>query len=230
MTLLETYDAQLRRDAEVLGAADISYDGPLVRGVFGRSGFVSYRDLDGASGTALDELIERTVAHFRDGTDVEDVEWKTRAHDAPDDLAARLQAAGFRAEPEETVMIGGAVALAVRLDLPAEVSLRRLDGHDPLSETWVAEVGPEVVCSGRLEVVPGTEFAGLWGGSTLEEWRGRGIYRALVAARAFSALERGVRYLFADCTEMSQPILARAGLSRVTSTTPFVWQRPVNGV
>ena len=42
-------------------------------------------------------------------------------------------------------------------------------------------------------VVPGTEFAGIWGGSTLPEFRGRGIYRALVAARARSAVARGVR-------------------------------------
>lgn len=259
--MLEAYDAQLRRDAEVLTATDVSLDGPLVRGRFERSGFVTYRDLDGIAGTDLDALIERTVAHFRDDTDVDDFEWKTRGHDAPADLAEHLVAAGLHADPEETVMIGEAVALAVPVEIPAEVSLRRLDPGDPrftddahrmaamqsaafgggpgadelivrltqreqLAEAWIAEVAGDVVCAGRLEVVPGTEFAGLWGGSTLEEWRGRGIYRALVAARAFSALERGVRYLQSDCTEMSRPILERSGLARVTTTTPFVWQRP----
>ena len=260
--LLEAYDAQLRREAEVLTATDVSFDGPLVRGRFERGGFVSYRDLDGLTGDALDELINRTVAHFRDETDVDEFEWKTRGHDAPADLAERLVAAGLQPEPEETVMIGEAVALAVPVEVPAEVSLRRLDpsatsfpddAHrmaamqaaafgdgpsgddlikrlvhpDGLAEAWVAEVDGEVVCAGRLEVVPGTEFAGLWGGATLEQWRGRGIYRALVAARAFSAIDRGVRYLQSDCTEMSRPILERSGLSRVTTTTPFVWQRSV---
>ena len=38
---------------------------------------------------------------------------------------------------------------------------------------------------------PGTEFAGIWGGATRPEWRGRGIYRALTAARARSALRTG---------------------------------------
>ena len=37
------------------------------------------------------------------------------------------------------------------------------------------------------------------------------------------------RYLQSDCTEMSRPILERSGLSRVTTTTPFVWQRPAIG-
>ena len=52
-----------------------------------------------------------------------------------------------------------------------------------------------------------------------------GICRALVAALACSALERGVRYLQSDCTEMSRPILERSGLVRITTTTPFVWRR-----
>lgn len=223
---LAAYDAQLRRDAEVLTATDVTHDGPLVRARFERSGFVSYRDLGGLTGAALDELIARTIAHFRDDTDVEDFEWKTRGHDAPGDLVERLLKAGLRADPEETVMIGEAVALAVRVEIPADVTLRRLAGTDQHSESWVAEAGSDVVCAGRLEVVPGTEFAGLWGGSTVEQWRGRGIYRALVAARARAAIERGARYLYADCTEMSRPILERSGMSRVTTTTPFGWQRP----
>ena len=35
--------------------------------------------------------------------------------------------------------------------------------------------------------VPGTAFAGLWGGATRPAWRSRGVYRALTAHRAHSA-------------------------------------------
>ena len=49
---------------------------------------------------------------------------------------------------------------------------------------------------------------------------------ALTAARARSALDRGVRWLNSDCTEMSRPILERSGLVAVTTTTPYVWTRP----
>ncbi|WP_309102545.1 GNAT family N-acetyltransferase [Microbacterium sp.] len=95
-------------------------------------------------------------------------------------------------------------------------------------EFWLATYDGHVVSAGRLEPVDGTEFAGLWGGSTLPEWRGRGIYRALTAERARSALALGKRYLQSDSTEFSRPILERSGLIKVSTTTPYVW-RPAGG-
>jgi hypothetical protein len=261
--LLAAYDQQLRTDAEMAGAEEVVREGPLLWGVFDHGGFVSYRDLGGIEGDALDALIERTVAHYRDDTDVEAFEWKSRGHDRPDDLGARLVAHGLVAEPRETVMIGEASLLAVDVPLAdtpqGPVVVRRLEpgpsavddvtrmldaqesvfgtGRGPSvgsavrelesgsSELWVAEVGDRVVCGGRLTPVEGTEFAGIWGGSTLPELRGRGIYRALVAARARSALARGIRFIHSDCTDMSRPILERSGLQAVTTTTPYVWSR-----
>jgi ribosomal protein S18 acetylase RimI-like enzyme len=88
-------------------------------------------------------------------------------------------------------------------------------------ELWVAEHGGQIVSAGRLERVPGTQFAGIWGGATLPEWRGRGIYRALTAARARSALARGATLIHSDSTEFSRPILERAGLIKVATTTPY---------
>ena len=97
--------------------------------------------------------------------------------------------------------------------------------HDPDMELWVAEADGQVISAGRLEPVPGTDFAGLWGGSTRPEWRGRGIYRALTAARARSAVARGKAYLHSDSTEFSRPILERSGLVKVSTTTPYEWRR-----
>jgi hypothetical protein len=90
---------------------------------------------------------------------------------------------------------------------------------------WVAEAGGRVISAGRLEPVAGTEFAGVWGGATVVEWRGRGVYRALTAKRAQAALRRGLRYLHSDSTEFSRPILERSGMRKVTTTTPYVWTR-----
>ena len=90
----------------------------------------------------------------------------------------------------------------------------------------VAEAHGEVVSAGRIEFMAGTDFAGLWGGATLEAWRGRGIYRALVAARARLALARGVRLLQVDASDDSRPILVRLGFHVVTTTTPYVWTPP----
>jgi hypothetical protein len=70
----------------------------------------------------------------------------------------------------------------------------------------------------------GTEFTGLWGGSTLAQWRGRGIYKALVAVRAARAVERGYKYLHVDASDDSSPILQRLGFVAVTTTTPYVYK------
>lgn len=104
----------------------------------------------------------------------------------------------------------------------ANALLRRLGFGDGM-ELWVAEADGEIVGSGRLEPVPDTEFAGIWGGATRPEWRGRGIYRALTAARARSALALGKRLIHSDSTEESRPILERAGLVKVSTTTPYLW-------
>ncbi|WP_344778401.1 GNAT family N-acetyltransferase [Nocardioides panacisoli] len=112
-------------------------------------------------------------------------------------------------------------------DEAAEMSdalLRRLALDDGM-ELWVAEADGRVVSAGRLEPVAGTDFAGIWGGSTLEEWRGRGIYRALTAARASSALRAGKALIHSDSTEYSRPILERYGFSKVSTTTPYEWRR-----
>jgi GNAT superfamily N-acetyltransferase len=87
----------------------------------------------------------------------------------------------------------------------------------------VAEAGGRVISAAWLVFRPGTDFAGLWGGSTMPEWRGRGIYRALVACRAQRATARGVRYLQVDASKDSSPILRRLGFQAVTTTTPYVW-------
>jgi len=105
-----------------------------------------------------------------------------------------------------------------------DVLLRRM-ARDVGMEIWVAEADGRIVCAGRLERVAGTEFAGLWGGATVPEWRGRGIYRALTAARARSALRMGATLLHSDSTEYSRPILERSGFVRVSSTTPYTWRR-----
>ncbi|MCT2543607.1 MULTISPECIES: GNAT family N-acetyltransferase [Streptomyces] len=88
----------------------------------------------------------------------------------------------------------------------------------------LAMVGDEPVSSARMELYPGTGFAGLWGGGTVEAWRGKGIYRALVAFRARIAAERGYGYLQVDASDMSAPILRRLGFLALSTTTPCVYR------
>lgn len=90
----------------------------------------------------------------------------------------------------------------------------------------VALAGDQPVSAARIEFVPGTDFAGLWGGGTVPGWRGRGIYRALIAWRARLAAARGYRYLYVDAMPASQPILGRLGFTALARTTPYHWQPP----
>jgi GNAT superfamily N-acetyltransferase len=95
---------------------------------------------------------------------------------------------------------------------------------DPDSITVVvAEADGRVVSAAWERFDGGTDFATLWGGATLEAWRGRGIYKATVSYRAGLAAERGFRLLEVDASDDSRPILERLGFVPVTTTTPFIW-------
>jgi len=109
-------------------------------------------------------------------------------------------------------------------DRTANAILRRQALDDGM-ELWVAEAEGQIVTAGRLEPVRDTDFAGIWGGCTRSEWRGRGVYRALTATRARSALALGKTLVHSDSTEYSRPILERYGFVKVSSTTPYAWQR-----
>ncbi|MFD5201362.1 GNAT family N-acetyltransferase [Streptomyces sp. NPDC058375] len=104
--------------------------------------------------------------------------------------------------------------------------VKRLEAAPEDFVALVALADGEPVSSARMELCPGTGFAGLWGGGTVAGWRGRGLYRALVAHRARIAAERGYRFLQVDATDMSAPILARLGFTALGTTTPYVY-RPV---
>ncbi len=82
--------------------------------------------------------------------------------------------------------------------------------------------GGPVLCAARSEYDE-SSFTGLWGGSTLASWRGRGLYRATLLHRARLGLTRGKEYVRVDASPDSEPILRRLGLHRVATTTPYVF-------
>lgn len=85
---------------------------------------------------------------------------------------------------------------------------------------YIAMDGNVAVSIGRLYNDLGSEFGGLYGGGTLEHYRGRGFYRATVAARARDAVSVGARYLLVDALPTSRPILEKLGFVRLTDTWP----------
>jgi GNAT superfamily N-acetyltransferase len=162
------------------------------------------------------------------------VEWKYFSHDGPA-LRERLLAAGLVPQAEETVVVAEAASLAPP---PADADLReepeafselaaRVFGRPSAlpadAVAVVAFLEGRPVSGGRVDLEPGVEFAGLFGGVTLPEHRGRGLYRATVARRAELARAAGYRWLYAEALPTSRPILERLGFAAITSTTPYVF-------
>jgi GNAT superfamily N-acetyltransferase len=177
-----------------------------------------------------DGEVEPLVARMRELPGY--VEWKYYSHDGPD-LRERLVAAGLEPEDEETVVVAEVSAIPPP---PADVELRIVDEEfvDLAASVFgdrfdlpekavavVAMVDGRPVSGGRIDFEDGVEFAGLFGGITLPEYRGRGLYRATVAKRAELARERGYRWLYSDALPTSRPILERLGFVPITTTTPF---------
>ncbi len=165
------------------------------------------------------------------------VEWKYYSHDEPADLPDRLVAAGLEPEAEETVLVAESASIPPP---PADVELREEpgvfselaarvfgrshgSGFPKNAVAVVAYVNGQPVSGGRVDLDPGVEFAGLFGGVTLPGFRGRGLYRATVARRAELARERGYRWLYVDALPTSRPILERVGFVAITTTTPFTF-------
>ncbi len=239
-------------ETELPPGAEALWDGPVrrVTGLHG-GGFVDYRDLAGLRGAELDALIARQVAAFAERG--EKFEWKTRGHDEPADLPERLVAAGFEPEDRETVVIGLARDQAASRPVPEGIQIRQTASDEDFEriaamksiiwdtdmswlagmlreesgdnlKVYVAEADGQPVSAAWIRFAPRTDFAGLWGGGTLKEYRGRGIYKALVAVRAADAIERGFTYLQVDASDDSRPILERLGFVPVTTTTPYIWR------
>jgi GNAT superfamily N-acetyltransferase len=216
-------------------------------------GWVLYRDLGEIEGAALDELIARQIEFFAKrgdrfewkyhGHDLPaDLPERLRAASfVPEDaetivIAAVAAIAGEpqlpegvslrevtdRADFERIAAMERAVWAEDNTWLPDMLESERAVDPDALTVV-VAEAGDTVVCAAWIRFESGTEFATLWGGATLPEWRRRGIYRATVAHRANLAAERGFRYLETDASDDSRPILERLGFVPVTTTTPYIW-------
>lgn len=117
----------------------------------------------------------------------------------------------------ESVVWGGQDTWAWGERLAAEMR----DAPDYLS-VYLAYADGEPACAAWINFSPGSQFASLWGGSTRPEYRKRGLYTAVLAARVQEARQRGYRFLTIDASPMSQPIVARHGFRLLTTTYPCV--------
>jgi GNAT superfamily N-acetyltransferase len=136
------------------------------------------------------------------------------AHDVrrltdPDLILAAFEAVEVPVWRDDHMLSLGKQLLQEMQTAPQEMSFFAVyDQNLPISLAWI-------------RYHPGTQFAGLWGGSTLEQYRGKGAYQALLAARAQEARMRGARFLTVDASPMSEPILVRRGFQLVSHAQDF---------
>ena len=178
----------------------------------------------------------RSTAHLR-GKGRTACTWEIGTHATPDDLVDRLLALGL-VDDEPTPL---AVGMVLTEPPAAAAARRRgTPGDRPGRNTWRPSASPRSRSAARsrrrsrpsgspirdnvvyLAYVDGEPVArgsasfsehgvSLFGGSTLPEARGRGAYRALVAARWEDAVARGTPALVTQASPMSRPILGRLG-------------------
>jgi GNAT superfamily N-acetyltransferase len=252
--LLALYDRHERRGARPIGLR-VEHGPHTVRhvGPPGAPSWVIWSDL---AGVDADAVIAAEQARFAElGGDVEwkhfghddpaDLPARLRAAGFVPEEAEALMALDLEAAPGWLASDGGHDVRALGPDgfgdlerVLVAVWPHLADGFVPRFRSDVAAApdrvhlfvayteGAPVAAGWTVDEGPGSPFLGLFGGATLPEHRGRGLYRALVAARARWARVRGKRFLTVDAGPMSKPILEGLGFVELTTTTPFVWRPP----
>ena len=241
---LELFDRQMRRDVEpaerdavttlALGDGwsgvvwsqldESTADAAIARLVARLRGFEGHAEWKLYAHDTPADLAQRLVAAGLEPQDEEAVvvaEIDELDLDAPLPVGVEVQVARDAKAVEVWVEVNES-AFGERQGDVGEVLLRALEHERPRDVGVIAFAGDEPVSAGRIEFNERSEFASLWGGGTLAEWRGRGIYRATVFERARLAQQRGYRFLQVDALPTSRPILERLGFVQLTTTRPYV--------
>jgi predicted GNAT family acetyltransferase len=178
-------------------------------------------------------------------------EWKVYSHDTPLNIGKVLTKCGFIADEPESFMVLDLDTINVvesGLEICTEVSdesgirdairvqeavwNKELTSHynflknqkfsQPESiKIYVIYQQGQPVSSAWVTFNEGSEFAGIWGGSTLKAFRGQGLYSALLHTRILDAQKQGVKFLTIDASPMSRPIVEKHGFQLLSTTTPY---------
>jgi hypothetical protein len=89
---------------------------------------------------------------------------------------------------------------------------------------YVAYVNEQPASAAWTYFPKNSQFASLWGGSTVSALRKQGLYTTLLAVRAQEAKARQVKYLTVDASPMSRPILEKFGFEMIAYSYPCKWE------
>jgi GNAT superfamily N-acetyltransferase len=242
--LLAAYQLDMRRHAWVPGLpverlADVSryYDADM------REALIMWHDFPAE---VAESVVQRELAFF---ANAQGFTWKLYAGDGPPNLREVFERNGMQADEECALMVARAEDIASQPPIAAEWRSLAPHEMVHLSTVWEAvwpdenggwvavltealERTPErlkvvaafddgmPVATAYLGLDPRGQFAYLGGGSVLPSHRGRGLYRALVQARARMAHAAGTQWLAVEARPASRGVLERTGFT-VLNTLDF---------
>jgi len=249
--ILDLFDQQQRTAIELPGTRKEAFP-KLVRFVRPSPGmnFVQYSRLDEAE---LDATIAEQIVYFApmnqpfewvvyDHDQPASLKQRLVAHGFAPDEPAALMALDLQAPPQTLLepVTADVRRLASREQLEDVIAIeqpvwganfgwmrQRMGDHMAIPgylSIFVAYVDRRPACAGWTYFYPNSQFAGLWGGSTLPKYRKRGLYTAVLAARVQEAIQRGYRFLTIEAGPMSRPIVAAHGFQLLTMTESYGWK------
>jgi GNAT superfamily N-acetyltransferase len=77
---------------------------------------------------------------------------------------------------------------------------------------------------GWIQFPARSQFASLWGGTVVPAYRGRGLYRALLAVRLQEAIHRGCGLLTIEAPRSARGLAEKLGFELLTYAHTCVWQ------
>lgn len=250
--LLALYDREMRINIEYPGVRKDRFP-QLVRFIRPAPGmnFIAYSRLDEAH---MDEIIQQQIAdlapmpqpfswHVYAHDQPASLQARLLAHGfAPDDdpdavmtlaaeeaqpilrqpILAEVRRLEHRDQLEDVILVeqhvlGGNFSwikgrLGDHLDIPGYLSV------------YIAYVEGQPASVGWVYFNPRSQFASLFGAATRREYRKRGLYSALLAARVQEAISRGYAFVATGASPMSRPILLQNGFRLLTHAYAHEWK------
>jgi GNAT superfamily N-acetyltransferase len=250
--ILELYDREQRRDLQIMDVRREVSENVIRHVNLGRGeGFIAYANLTNEN---VDATIREQIAYFeklgqdfewkyyshdrsedllehlrRHGFDIEDREalLVLDLNQLPEKLQQPIthdiRLLKESRKLEDVLTVEASVWKNDQTDIVAYLA-KNMQTQPEMLRVYVAYVDDKPVSSGWMFFHEGSGFSSLWGGSTVKEYRGHGLYTALVALRAREAIKRGASFLTVDASPMSQPILENLGFQFLAYTYPCKWK------
>ncbi|MFT4927614.1 MAG: GNAT superfamily N-acetyltransferase [Phenylobacterium sp.] len=245
--IVRLFDAQVRANPVATPGLTVVSDGEVTR-LEGAYNFVCHWTFN--QQTAMQAIAQQADFFRQQG---QTLMWRVYDYDQPANIGACLEQQGFVANPQGTLMV---LPLEETTLAVTDHDIRHItapDGlHDYLAVAEAAfdkdDIGSfdyfsqllslndfgffcgyaegEPAVSGLLQIQPNSCFGMLFGGGVSPLHRGKGFYRATVAARVAMAKAQGLKYLTTEARQSSLPILESLGFIPLARET--TWMLPID--